>query len=143
MHDRDSDPAERELLAEAGLLRAFWAPARPDSDGVYLIELYADGDTGDLAAAELRVQLLAARRHGPLSGHRGAPASARQAHPAARAHGRASERGWPALIDEQAIVEAVAEELTREFGCPLCGVAREDGRRQVELVAAGGGAASG
>ena len=48
-HDRDADPAERELLAELGFSGVL-AAATSDVDGVWLLELYADGDTADLGA---------------------------------------------------------------------------------------------
>ncbi len=137
VHEREHDRAERELLVKLGFSGVLGAGA-PDADGVYLMELYADGATGDLAAAELRVQLLARAATG-----RSADTAARQRQLTKRTRHLALTGALgarlAAMIDEQAIVEAVAEELTREFGCTLCGIAREDGRGQVELVAAGGG----
>jgi diguanylate cyclase (GGDEF)-like protein len=55
--DDHTDPAERALLAEMGFDAALTAVVAHDS-GAYLLELYADRDTAELAPAAVRMQLL-------------------------------------------------------------------------------------
>ncbi len=55
--DPESDPAERALLAEMGFDAALVGVARHGS-GAYLVEIYADGDTAELAPAAVRMELL-------------------------------------------------------------------------------------
>jgi diguanylate cyclase (GGDEF)-like protein len=55
--DDDTDPAERTLLAEMGFRAALVGVVGHDS-GAYLVEIFADEKTADLAAAGMRMQLL-------------------------------------------------------------------------------------
>jgi hypothetical protein len=55
--DPEADPAERRLLAELDFDAAVVAAAADDSGG-YLLELYGDGETGELAPATVWLQLL-------------------------------------------------------------------------------------
>jgi diguanylate cyclase (GGDEF)-like protein len=55
--DEHTDPAERELLAEMGFEAALNGAVAHGS-GAYLIEIYADAETADLAPAAVRMQLL-------------------------------------------------------------------------------------
>jgi diguanylate cyclase (GGDEF)-like protein len=55
--DRHADPAERELLAEMGLDAALIGVVTHGS-GAYLVEIYADAATAELASAAVRMQLL-------------------------------------------------------------------------------------
>jgi diguanylate cyclase (GGDEF)-like protein/putative nucleotidyltransferase with HDIG domain len=135
--DRDSDRAERDLLADLGFSSVVGAAA-PDAAGVYLVELYADGATGDLAAAELRVQLLARAATG-----RSADTEARQRQLTKRTRHLALTGALgaklAAMVDEESIVEAVVDALADEFGCTLTAIVKETGDGEVELVAARGG----
>jgi diguanylate cyclase (GGDEF)-like protein len=55
--DDGTDPAERELLAEMRFDAALVGVVAHGS-GAYLVEIYADGETADLAPAAVRMQLL-------------------------------------------------------------------------------------
>ena len=134
--DRDSDPAERQLLAELGFQGVLGAGAA-DSEGVFLIEVYADADTGDLSLAELRVQLLARAAAGHSAG---SAARKHQLNKRTRQLELMDRLGTrlAGAIDEDAIAEAVVEELAREFGCPFCGVIRKAADGHAELAAARG-----
>jgi diguanylate cyclase (GGDEF)-like protein len=55
--DEHTDPVERELLAEMGFEAALNGVVAHGS-GAYLIEIYADAETADLAPAAVRMQLL-------------------------------------------------------------------------------------
>ena len=55
--DDDTDPAERALLAEMGF-RAALVGVVGHGSGAYLVEIFADEKTADLAAAGMRMQLL-------------------------------------------------------------------------------------
>ena len=57
IHDERTDAAERRLLTEMGYEAALVGVVNHGS-GAYLVEIYADGETADLAPAELRMQLL-------------------------------------------------------------------------------------
>ncbi len=108
--DRDSDPAERELLAELGFQGVLGAPRPRLPTGVFLIELYADADTGDLSR--------------PTCGSSCWPGRPPAAPPAAR---RAST--------SSASAPASSSSLDR-LGARLAGVIDEDGDRR----GGGGGA---
>ena len=87
-YDRDADAAERALLVELGYSSVL-AAAASDLGGVYLLEIYGDGDTAALAGAALRLELLGAcGRRGLGRDGEGSP-PARQAHQAARDRGLA------------------------------------------------------
>jgi diguanylate cyclase (GGDEF)-like protein len=58
--DPAADAAERALLAEWGMSGVLAAAAAQPPDGAWLVELYADGATGPLEAAEAPLRLLAA-----------------------------------------------------------------------------------
>jgi uncharacterized protein YaaQ len=55
--DKHTDPAERTLLDEMGLEGALVGVVAHGS-GAYLVEIYGDGQTADLAPAAVRMQLL-------------------------------------------------------------------------------------
>lgn len=55
--DEHTDPAERELLATAGFEAALNSVVAHGS-GAFLVEIYADAETADLAPAAVRMQLL-------------------------------------------------------------------------------------
>ena len=56
-YDRSADPAERQLLDEIGYT-AVLAAAATDAEGAYLVELYADGDTREMAGLAVSLSLL-------------------------------------------------------------------------------------
>ena len=138
-HDRAADPAERELLAELGFSAVLGAVV-PDLDGAYLVELYADGDSADLAAAELRVQLLARAAAG-----RSSTSSERMRQLHKRTHQLAGASALGArlagLIEEGTIVEASVDTLYREFGFGVCAINRLTEDNRLELSAGRGPAA--
>lgn len=135
-HDRGGDPAERELLSELGFSAVLGA-AVPDLDGAYLVELYADGDSADLAAAELRVQLLARAAAG-----RSSSSSERMRQLRKRTHQLSAASALGArlagLIEESAIVEAAVDTLYNEFDFPVCAINRLTGDNRLELTAGRG-----
>ena len=55
--DEDTDPGERTLLAEMGFCAALIGVVAHGS-GAYLVEIFADDQTAELAAAGMRLQLL-------------------------------------------------------------------------------------
>jgi diguanylate cyclase (GGDEF)-like protein len=55
--EKDTDPAEQALLVEMGFDAALVAVVAHGS-GAYLVEIYADGETADVAPAAVRMQLL-------------------------------------------------------------------------------------
>jgi diguanylate cyclase (GGDEF)-like protein len=55
--DTEADPSERELLTQMGFDAALVSVAAHGS-GAYLVEIYADGNTAELAPAAVRTQLL-------------------------------------------------------------------------------------
>jgi diguanylate cyclase (GGDEF)-like protein len=57
VNDAGADPAERQLLADMGFTSTLAAVVAHGS-GAYLVEIYADTDTAELAAASTRLQLL-------------------------------------------------------------------------------------
>jgi diguanylate cyclase len=143
-HDRDSDAAERHLLAELGF-SAVLGVTISDPDGVYLLELYADGATLDLRAADLRVQLLAraaaARSAGALERNHQLEKRTRQLARTASLGSRLA-----GATSETEILEATADELYDEFDFPYCAVLRlvdtEAGEEVVEIAAARGDSAA-
>ena len=135
-HDRAADPAERELLADLGFSAVLGAVV-PDLDGAYLVELYADGDSSDLGAAELRVQLLARAAAGRSSSSSGRMHQLRRrTHQLAAASALGAELAG--LIDECSIVEAAVDTLYREFGFPVCAINRLTEDNRLELTAGRG-----
>ena len=132
-HDRDADPAERELLAELGFTGVL-ASAASDIEGVWLIELYADGDSADLSFADLRLQLV-----GRAAAGRSAAASERMSQLAKRTRQLALTGSLGSklsgLTEEVEIVEAALEELQAEFGDSACGVLRLTSSNEVEIAA--------
>jgi diguanylate cyclase (GGDEF)-like protein len=57
VHDEHADPAERKLLADMSFAATLAAVVAHGS-GAYLVEIYADADTAEVAAASMRLQLL-------------------------------------------------------------------------------------
>ena len=55
--DEQTDPAEQQLLGEMGFDAALISVVAHGS-GAYLVEVYADDQTADLAPAAVRMQLL-------------------------------------------------------------------------------------
>ncbi len=133
-HDRDADPAERDLLAELGFSGVL-ATASSDVDGVWLIELYADGDTVDLALADLRLQLVSRAAAG-----RSAAASERMSQLQKRTRQLALTGSLGAklsgMTEEAEIVETALDELQAEFGESACGVLRLTDSNEVEIAGA-------
>jgi diguanylate cyclase (GGDEF)-like protein/putative nucleotidyltransferase with HDIG domain len=136
-HDGAAGPAEQQLLAELGL-SAVLGVAISDPDGVYLLELFADGDTLDTRAADMRVQLLAraaaARSAGALERTHQLEKRTRQLAVTAALGSRLA-----GARSEAEVLSAAADELFEEFGFPVCGILRltEDGQ-EVEIAAARG-----
>ncbi len=134
--DQAGDPAERELLAELGF-RAVLGVAVPDLDGAFLIELYADDDSADLVAAELRVQLLArAAAAGSSTGSERMRQLRKRTHQLTAASALGAELAG--LTEERAIVEAAVDILYREFGFPVCAIVRLTRDDRLELIAGRG-----
>lgn len=135
-HDRDADPAERELLAELGFSGVLGA-ATSDVDGVWLLEIYGDGDTADLGLADLRIQLTCRAAAGHSS-----DAAARQVQLQKRTRQLAlsGELGsrLAGLVDEREIVEAAVEELRREFVRSDCAIVKLTDTDELEIAAARG-----
>ena len=135
-HDRDADPAECKLLAELGFSSVL-ATSVSDLDGVHLIELYADGDSGDLSMAALRVQLLARAAAG-----RSAGTTARMAQLGKRTHQltvtAALGTRLASLTDHAEIVEVAVDALYREFGFPVCGICQLTPDHRLELISGRG-----
>jgi putative nucleotidyltransferase with HDIG domain len=135
-HDRDGDPAERELLIELGFSGVLGA-ATSDVDGVWLIEIYADGDTADLAPADLRVQLTAR-----AAASRSSAALERMSQLQKRTRQLALTGSLGAkisgLTEESEIVEAAMDELRTEFATSACGILRLTESNEVELAAVHG-----
>jgi len=135
-YDRSADPAERRLLDDIGY-SAVLAAAATDPEGAYLVELYADGDTRDLAGLTVSLSLLV---RAAAANSASAVAMSERLHRRTRhitvttAVGRRLTRA----SSELEAVEAVVEELHAAFGWPLTAVARLTGDGQVESMAARG-----
>lgn len=135
-HDRSADQAERRLLHELGY-SAVLGTAVSDVEGTYLIELFADGDSSDLGAANLPLSLLvrAAAAHTNAAVRGGRQLRRRTRHLALM---RALAGRLAAAASEREVVEATVEELHAEFGHALTGIVRLSADGRVELVAARG-----
>lgn len=135
-HDGDPDDPERALLAELGFSGVLGA-ALSDLDGMYLLELYSDGGTAELAAAELRVQLLAraaaVRSASAVEHTRRLEKRTRQLALTGTLGARLA-----GMVDEKQIVEAAVDELFAEFGFPICAIVRVTPSDQIEVVAGRG-----
>ncbi len=131
-HDRDADPAERELLAELGFSGVLGV-ATSDPDGVWLIEVYADGDTFDLRSADLKLQLLSRAATG---GSAAAADRMRQLRKRTCALELTAALGsrLAGMTDEQEIVEAAVEELCGEFDA-FCAIVRMTASNEIVLAA--------
>ena len=121
-HDRNADPAERKLLGELGF-SGLLAAATPDADGVWLLEIYGDGDTVDLAVADLRVQLTSR-----AAASRSSAASKQKSQLQKRTRqlaltGVLGSR-LAGLVDEGEIAEVAVNELRKEFGDSGCAILR-------------------
>ncbi|HYI36135.1 MAG TPA: diguanylate cyclase [Thermoleophilaceae bacterium] len=135
-YDRSADEAERRLLDEIGYTGVL-AAAASDSDGTYLIELYADGETRELAALPVSLSLLARAAAANSSGAVDTAQRLRRRTRHIAVTGAIASRLARARSEIEA-VEAVVDELHAEYAWPLTGVARltEDG--VVESMAARG-----
>ena len=135
-YDRSADPAERRLLDEIGYT-AVLAAAATDAEGAYLVELYADGDTRELAGLAVSLSLLV---RAAAANSAGAVAVSERLHRRTRhitvtsAVGRRLARAQ----NELEAVEAVVEEVHAAYAWPLTNVTRLTGDGQVESVAARG-----
>ncbi len=131
-HDRGADPAESKLLGELGFSSVL-ATAVSDLDGVHLIELYADGDSGDLSISALRVQLLAR-----AAASRSAGTTARMAQLGKRTHQlsvtAALGTRLASVTDQAEIVDVAVDALYSEFGFPVCAIDRLTPDNRLELV---------
>jgi putative nucleotidyltransferase with HDIG domain len=135
-HDREADPAERELLAELGFSGVLGA-VTSDVDGVWLLEIYGDGDTLDLAVADLRVQLTSR-----AAASRSSAASKQMSQLQKRTRqlaltGILGSR-LSGLVDEEEIAEAAVEELRKEFEQSGCALVRLTDSNEVVLAAVRG-----
>ncbi|MGI8846607.1 MAG: HD domain-containing phosphohydrolase, partial [Thermoleophilaceae bacterium] len=139
-HDRSADPAERRLLNDLDYSSVL-GTAVSDVEGTYLIELYADGDTNDLTAANLTLSLLA---RAAAAHSNAAVEGVRQLRKRTR-HlsllGVLASR-MASIESELGAVEATVEELHNELGHPLTSISRLTPEGQVEPVAARGELAS-
>jgi len=135
-HDRSADPAERALLAELGYASVLVA-AVSDLNGVYLVELYADGDTVDLPIAELRVSLLVRAATGRPSG-----TTERTDQLQKRTHqlGVSARLGSrvAGMIDVREVAEATVDEVQREFGFAVCSIVQLTENETLTIAAARG-----
>jgi hypothetical protein len=137
-YDRDADSAERDLLAELGY-SAVLAAAVSDLGGVYLLEIYGDGDTAAFAPAALRLELLARAAAG---GSAETATGVRQLEKRTRLLETAGSLGTrlSGLLDPADIAEVAADELYRELGFPVCAIVRRTPDNQMEIVAGRGDA---
>ena len=135
-YDRSADPAERRLLDEIGY-SAVLAAAASDFEGAYLVELYADGDTRELAGLAVSLSLLvrAAVANSATALALSQRLQQRSRHVAVTtAIGARLARA----DSELEAAEAVVEELQAAFGWPLCGVAKVTPADEVVSLAAKG-----
>ena len=135
-HDREADRAERELLAELGFSGVL-ATATSDADGVWLVEIYGDGDTLDLGLADLRVQLTS---RAAASGSSAASKQVSQLQKRTRQLALTGVLGSrvAGLIDEEEIVEAAVDELRNEFPESGCAIVQLTDSNEVVLAAVRG-----
>jgi HD-GYP domain-containing protein (c-di-GMP phosphodiesterase class II) len=138
--DRDCDAAVRTLLAELGFTAVLCVAVR-DLDGIWLAELYGDPDTGDLALADLRLQLVARAAAGrsPSAVERMALLDKRGRHLAVTGSIGAC---LATLSEETEIACAAAEQLYDEFGCEVSTVVKLVPGNQAVAVAGKGPAAA-
>lgn len=135
-YDREADGAEAALLRELDF-SAVLGTVVTDADGCYLLEIYGDGDTSPLAAAELRVQLLARAAVGRTAGTGAVMAARERRVRRLEAAGRLGER-LAGLTTIEEIVEVAAEQLHRAFDLPVCAIDRLTDNGRLTLVAARG-----
>lgn len=138
-HDRDADPAERNLLREMGYSAVLGAVVSED-DGAFLLEIYGDGDTGGLAAAELRLQLLARAAVGRSTGARDRQRRHDLRIRQLSATAKLAER-LAGLTSASAVADAAVDELQHAFGLPVCAISRVTASRRLEMAASRGEAA--
>jgi len=131
-NDRSADPAERKLLAELGFSSVL-ASAISDLDGVHLLELYSDGDSGDLLSASLRIELLARAAAGGSAGTTERMAQLRKRTHQLTVTATLGTR-LASLTKHAEIVEAAVDVLYREFGFPVCAIDRLTLDDRLELV---------
>ena len=137
-YDRDGDAAERALLLELGYSSVL-AAAASDLGGVYLLEIYGDGDTAPLSGAALRLELLArAAAGGSAETARGV----RQLDKRTNLLETAGSLGTRliGLLNPHEIAQVAADELYRELGFPVCAIVRRTPDERVEIVAGRGDA---
>ena len=135
-HDRNADPSERELLAELGFTGVL-ASATSDVDGVWLLEIYADGDTTDLPQVDLRVQLTIRAAAGRSSAATEKVTQLQRRTRQLALTGRLGAR-LAGTTDEEEIVEAAVDELRAEFTTSGCGIIRLTDSNEVEIAAVRG-----
>ncbi len=135
-YDRSADPAERRLLEEIGFSGVL-AAAAADTDGVYMVELYADGDTRELAGLGVSLSLLT---RAAVASSATALATAERLRRRTRHIMVTSSVGTrlAAAASELDAAEAVVEELHAAYGWPLCAAVRLTDDGQVETQAARG-----
>ncbi len=135
-HDGEADAAERALLAELGYSAVLGATVS-DLDGIYLAELYSDGDTAELSVAELRISLLARAAAGRSSG-----ITERMEQLQKRTHQLSANAALgtrlTGMVEASEIVDAAVDELHREFGFPVCSIVRLTAGGSLEIAAARG-----
>jgi putative nucleotidyltransferase with HDIG domain len=113
------------------------AAAASDIDGVWLLEIYGDGDTGDLGLADLRIQLTSR-----AAASRSSAAAKRMSQLQKRTRqlaltGTLGSR-LAGLVDELEIAEAAVDELRREFAESSCVIARLTDADDIVLAAVHG-----
>ncbi len=136
VHDRAADPAERRMLAELAYTGVLGCGIS-DVEGTYLIELFADGDTSDLASVRLPLSLLA-RAAGAHTN--AAVEGVRQLRKRTRHLALLGTLGarLASIDSETEAVRAAVEELHNEFAHPLTAISRVTADGHVEPVAACG-----
>lgn len=135
-HDRGADAAERRLLLELDYSSVL-GTAVADVEGTYLIELFGDGDSGELSSAKLSLSLLA---RAAASNAGSAVEAVRRLRKRTRHLALLGTLGARlASIDTDVeAVEATVEELHNEFGHPLTAIGMLTADGHVEPVAARG-----
>lgn len=138
-HDRNADPAERHLLRELDFAAVLGGVAS-DEEGAFLLEIYGDGDTSGLPAAELRLQLLARAAVDRSSGARERLRRHDQRVRQLAATARLAER-LAGVTSASAVVDAAVDELQSAFDLPVCAISRVTHEGQIEIAASRGEAA--
>ncbi|MEZ5157130.1 MAG: diguanylate cyclase [Solirubrobacterales bacterium] len=112
--DPESDPAERELLAQEGFVGVVGVAAA-DSDGVYLVEVFADSDDAPLEELDAPLQLAVGAALAPRRN------DARR--PSTRRFSRALDLAMAlptrlnGTMDEERLCTGAVDELRKAFDC--------------------------